>query len=100
MFRDVINLMSETVTKDKIGQDTTTPTRREVFAEKNGVARAEFFTAGQSGIRPALMFEMREIDYKGEEILEYDGVNYKIYRTYPKGEMLELYCEKRGGVNG
>lgn len=100
MWRDVINLISETITKDEIGQETATQTQREVFAERNGIARNEFFNAGQSGIRPALMFKVREIDYEGEELLEHDGTPYKIYRTYPKGEMLELYCEFRSGVNG
>ena len=100
MFRDVINLISVEITKDKIGQEITIITKNEVFAEKKGIARNEFFNAGQTGIKPATMFVIREIDYSGEESLEFEGVTYKIYRTYPKNEMVELYCEVRGGTNG
>jgi len=100
MWRDVIKLITLTITKDAIGQEIETETLTEVFAEKNGIQRNEFFNAGQTGIKPALMFKIREIDYGGEESLEFEGVTYKIYRTYPKGEMIELYCEFRSGVNG
>ena len=100
MWRDVVKLITLTITKDAIGQEVITETYTEAFAEKNGIQRTEFFTAGQTGIKPALMFKIREIDYNGEESLEFEGVTYKIYRTYPKGEMIELYCEFRSGVNG
>jgi len=101
MCRDIIKLISVEIDKDEIGQEVTSKTSKEVFAEKNGILRTEFFNAGQTGIKPALMFKMREIDYSGEELLEFDEKPYKIYRTYPtKDEMIELYCESRSGANG
>ena len=89
MWRDVVKLITLTITKDAIGQEVITETYTEVFAEKNGIQRTEFFTAGQTGIKPALMFKIRELDYDGEESLEFEGVTYKIYRTYQKGEWCE-----------
>lgn len=100
MWRDVVVLIKEATVKDEIGQDITAPERREVFAEEAGIARTEFFAAGQTGIKPACMFKIRAIDYDGEEVIEHNNAPYKIYRTYPKGEMMELYCERRGGLNG
>lgn len=100
MSKDVINLIAETIEKDEIGQDITATSKREVFAEKKGITRTEFFNVGQTGIKPAFMFRIRAIDYEGEEIIEYEEKQYKVYRTYSSGEMMELYCEKRGGVHG
>lgn len=96
MSRDVIELITTTITKDQIGQDVEADTCTEVFAEKNGIQRTEFFNAGQQGIKPALMFKIREIDYNEATSLRYGGKVYTIYRTYPvKNEMIELYCEVR-----
>ena len=101
MFRDIIKLIAIDISRDEIGQEVLSKTSKEVFAEKNGIARNEFFTAGQTGIKPTLMFKIRESDYCGEEILEFDEKTYKIYRSYPtKSEMIELYCEIRSGTNG
>lgn len=97
MFRDVIELITITPITDEIGQEIGEETSyTEVFAEKNGIARTEFFTAGQQGIKPALMFKIREIDYNDTASLRYNGKIYTIYRVYPtKNEMIELYCEVR-----
>lgn len=98
MFRDIIELISFTITQDEIGQDIETPTYTEVYAEKNSVPRIEFFEAGAKGIKPACMFKVREIDYADQEKLRYNSKIYTIYRTYSaKSEMIELYCEIRVG---
>lgn len=99
MFRDVVELISTVVTKDEIGNEVKTETYNEVFAEKNGIARTEFFNAGLKDIKPSLMFKVRTFDYNEENSLRYEGKVYTIYRVYPaKNEMIELYCEVRVNV--
>ena len=45
-----------------------------------------------------MCFAMQKFDYNGEDTLEYDGKLYGIYRTFlARGDVIELYCEKKGG---
>ena len=38
-------------------------------------------------------------DYQKEELCEYDGVRYGIYRTYKRdADHIELYLERKAGV--
>ena len=97
MFNEVLELISTAITLDEIGQEVETITYSEVFAEKNGIPRAEFFSVGVKDIKPALMFKIREIDYADQSALRYNSKVYTIYRVYPKNEMIELYCEVRAG---
>ena len=78
------------------------PVRREVYARKMDVSRAEFFSGGQAGFRPELMFLVFRGNYQGEAVAEYDGVLYAIYRHYnPEGsDDIELYLRREVGVHG
>lgn len=93
---------------------------RQVFCHVRSVSRSEFFQAGRNGLNPAFVFVVFAGDYSGETLLEYRGQRYGIYRTYhvPEGgggstqksgvrerydfgaDYLELYAERKGGVNG
>ena len=80
----------------------TGETSREVYARVASVTRAEFFAGGQSGHRPEYRFDVFHAEYQGEAECEYDGARYFIYRTYrnPASDYMELYAERRVGVNG
>lgn len=98
MFNEVVELITAAITTDNIGQEDKTLTYSEVFAEKNGIPRAEFFSVGVKDIKPAVMFKIREADYSEQSSLRFNGKIYTIYRVYPtKNEMIELYCEVRVG---
>jgi SPP1 family predicted phage head-tail adaptor len=99
MFKDVINLISVTITKDALKQEIETKTEREVFANKRSIAQSEFFNAGQTGIKAEQLFEIRSVDYAEERLLSFNNKEYSVYRTYEKGENIELYCEVRIGGN-
>ena len=61
---------------------------------EKGVKRNEFYQASAQGYRPELCVEIRAADYKRETHIEYDGIMYRIIRTYPvKNECLELICQ-------
>ena len=98
LFRDVVKLISVTVTENDMGDIIETQTEREVFADKQSIRQSEFYQAAATGLRPELMFVVRSIDYEGEPKLKYNGKEYTIIRTYDKdGELTELICQ--GVVN-
>lgn len=98
LFRDVVKLISNTVTENDIGDPVEVPVKREVFADKQSIRQSEFYQAAATGLRPELMFVVRSIDYEGEPKLKYNGKEYTIIRTYDKdGELTELVCQ--GVVN-
>lgn len=96
-----IELVRDTVAVDELGQQTVTPSFRQVFAEELPVRMSEFFAGGQQGIKPQLALKVWSGEYAGEEHLRHDGVTYRIYRIYkdPKLRKTELYCEVRVGGN-
>lgn len=96
---EVIELISKTRIKNKLGVYETTETAKEVFCSVESIGSAEFFRAGEAGLKPTLKFTMFRYDYNSEECLNYKGVKYNIYRTYVKqGEEIELYCSKDIGT--
>ena len=66
---------------------------REVFCNKIGVNRAEFYQAGMQGFKAELCVEIHECDFGGEEYFKFNGKKYRILKQYPtKNECLELVC--------
>jgi SPP1 family predicted phage head-tail adaptor len=99
---DVMKLISTTTGKDENGITRTTYGEpREVMCQVDSITRAEFFEAGRNGLNPEFKFRMFFGDYHGERVVEYHGLRYSIYRTYHgRGDIIELYAERRGGTNG
>lgn len=92
------NLLTPSRAQDTIGQWVTTYTPKQVYGNVGSVSAAEFFAAGQNGIKPELRITMFAYDYSGERDLEVNGVIYSVYRTYfATTDKIELYCERRAG---
>lgn len=92
-------LIGYTVTLNDYKQEITTETRSQIFAKKESVSRAEFYNGGKSGLQPEFRLKTAIIDYNGELEVELDNVRYGIYRTFNvSADYIELYCEKKGGV--
>lgn len=74
-------------------------TRTEVFCDVRSITQTEWFEAGRGGIdHPAFIFIINRNEYSNEQIVEYNGQRYGVYRTYrARGEDLELHCEAKGG---
>ena len=81
---------------------TTEPETRTILARMDDVTRAEFFAAGQGGLRAEFRFTVNPIEYGGEAVCEWSGRRYAIYRTYhvPGTDDLELYVQREVGVHG
>lgn len=73
---------------------------RAILARMDDVTRAEFFAAGQNGMRAEFRFIVNPIEYEGERLCEWNGQRYAIYRTYqvPGTDDLELYAQREAGV--
>lgn len=95
----VIYLVSNNKKQNEYGVWEDDTTKRKVFAEVTSVGQSEWFEGGRNGLNPELRFRMFRYDYKGESLVEYNGITYSIYRTYiDRNEIIELYCEKREGI--
>ena len=98
---DVIELIKRTQTQNEFGVWEESYTSREIFCKVNSIRQSEFFEAGRNGLNPEYRFTVFGPDYEGEELLEYHGGIYSIYRTYQTtSDNLELYVERKAGTNG
>lgn len=96
-----LTLVSYTYEKDSKGVDRKTQSQRTVFCGVESVSASEFFAANAAGLKPELRFTMFRYDYNGEEECIFEDEYYSIYRTYwVKNDRIELYAQKKVGVNG
>lgn len=92
----IISLVKNVITLDEIGRPISTATPREVMANINSISAAEFFRAGENGLRAELMFSLWSYEYDEEEEVIYNGKTYSVYRTFVnKDGKTELYCQKK-----
>lgn len=99
-MNEEITLVGVSYAADEIGQQV--PVRgaaRTVFCRISSTRSAEWFKAGQSGMKPAFAATVNLDDYQGEALAEYNGRTYSVYRTYAKARgLLELHLEEKGGI--
>ena len=96
----VINLIGVERVQDALGIWRSVPYSKEVFAQVDSITQREFFEAGRNGLNPEFRFTIFFGDYHDEPIVEYDGKQYSVYRTYyGRNDKLELYVERKGGTN-
>ena len=99
MISDVITLVGVTRSQNSIGAWEVSEQYNEVYAEVDSVSRSEWFEAGKAGLRAEFRFTIFLGDWHGEEIVEYNGQRYGVYRTYHRtNDRIELYCERQVGA--
>lgn len=96
-----IALISIEYSQDDLGEWTETQTKAEVFALVNSVTMSEFYQAGLQGFKPDYRFSVWLTEYNDQELVEYKGKVYSVYRTYRRDDgRIELYVnEKKGEEN-
>ena len=67
---------------------------REVFANRLEIYTNEHYQAKQSGITIQYKFEVRAVEYEGEEVVEYNGERYNVERRFEKSEFIELTLKR------
>ncbi len=75
---------------------TTQTARKQVYAREISIKQSEFFAAETSGIKIEYALEICTMDYENEKTAEYNGREYRIYRTFDKGYYTELYLCNEG----
>lgn len=93
MRTDVITLIQEGFVVDAYGDTHREETMRDVFAEVMSIGQKEFYQAQAVGLQPEIKFKLADyLEYHSEPALEYNGVRYKVLRTYRNDQELELTC--------
>lgn len=60
-----------------------TEEQRMTYCTLKSVTGAEFYRAMEQDIHPVMVFVLRDYaEYKGEKVCYYDGVRYRIVRTF------------------
>lgn len=69
---------------------------RGLFAEICSVGSNEFYKAAVNGLKASRVFKVFYADYKEEDMVQFDGKFYAVYRTYydEKTDRYELYCNE------
>ena len=79
---DVISLIAEVPAAHGVF-DTVTKTARTVYCTVRSVGRTEMYHAMSAGLQPEYIFELAHFfEYQGEKLVEYQGVEYRVIRTY------------------
>lgn len=99
IVNDILFFPIITTKEDDLGQvEENEEYSNQVFCEKKPIAQSEFFSAGQTGIKPSKCLVVSILDYEEQEKLMFGNKIYSIYRTYErKDERIELFCEVRVG---
>jgi len=94
----VIYLVGETYEQNDYGVMIPTITKTQVFADVTSVTSTEWFEGGRNGLNPEYRMRIFAPEYNGEKIIEYNGIQYTIYRTYTaRNDILELYVQRKMG---
>lgn len=94
------------LTFDKYGNPVKVKIERTVYVMPRGVYSSEFYDAAQLGLKPSITLTLsNRAEYKGEKILEYEGVLYNVIRVdwNAQRDAISLVCEERAGnapING
>ena len=90
---DVIALVSESPGAHGVF-DPPSEMKNEVPCTKRSVGYNEFYAARSAGIELSVVFVLALAeDYAGEKIVEWNGVRYRVVRTWMQGDGIEITCE-------
>lgn len=83
---------------DEYGDKVIEQVRRPVFAECKSITQTEFYQAQSVGLKPEIKFHLATSwDYENEEEVAFNGVIYKVQRTYiSEDDSIDIICY--GGV--
>ena len=94
MFRDVITLVSENPAAHGVLDDIT-ETQKQVFCSVRSVGMSEAYQAMSNGLHPQFVFVLSDYaDYGGEKVVIYNGIRYRVIRTYRQNQGLEMTVEE------
>lgn len=90
-MNELLLLISKMTDTDQRGDEVTTETTREVFARLSSIGQKEFYQGQAVGLKPELKFVLADyLDYQNESEVEYNGIRYRVLRTFRSGKELEI----------
>ncbi len=90
-MNDVIYLIKVTETSNEYGDSISAETSRRVACSKGSVGQKEFYQSQAVGLKPEIKVTIADyLDYEGEMLVEFEGIRYRVLRTYQSGRKLEL----------
>lgn len=93
-----IVLLSIEYTQDDLGEWVEQVTETEVFTIVQSISMNEFYEAGREGMKPDYRFHVWLTEYNDQELVEYKGKRYRVYRTYIRNDgRIELYVNEQKG---
>ena len=99
MQDNILKLISYTNKKNQYGMNQKTYVESQIYCRVSSVSGAEFNAASQNGIKPQWRFMIKAREYSGQNIVEFKGKRYAVYRTYQSSmDDMELYVEEREGI--
>lgn len=90
-----LTLISQTITEDDIGNQIPVETETIILCGLKSLVRSEFYSAATTGLKPEIVFVVHGYEYNGQQIVKFEGVRYRVIRTYATDfEEVELTCER------
>lgn len=90
---EFVNLVPSETEVDIYGDPVLVEEKRMVFCKELSVGQTEFYQAQTLFYKPEIKFEIADyMDYQREQFVDYEGIRYKILRTYKNSNKLEITC--------
>lgn len=68
---------------------------QEVLCDVFSIGQKEFYSAHGTDYHPELKIRLADyLDYNGEKLVDYNGLRYRVVRTYRVGTALEITLER------
>ena len=82
------------------GDSKAVETQTTVLCDVRSAGQKEFYSAGQSGLKPEYEFTIHLFEYEGQREVEFCGKRYSVIRTYNllNSEEIQLVCGGKVGV--
>lgn len=72
--------------------------KKPCFCTVSSLYMRDTYAAFQAGIKPAWKLSIFYGDYDNELTVEFEGIEYDVYRTYVDGDTIELYLRRDAGT--
>lgn len=94
IIADVVNLIAENPEAHGVFE-TPEESAQMVYAEIRSVTRSEAYAAKSAGLNPEWVFRLTDYaDYDGQRIAAWNGMRWRVIRSYRDGQSIELTVQK------
>jgi len=91
--------MKENLSLDDVCTLIAGERQEEIFCCSLSISLGAYHRYGEKGLKPDIILAVHELEYGGEEVMEYEGVRYAITHTYRRVDgLIELTGEERMGL--